>query len=56
MRRVMIGLAIVIGAGAAPAEAQDAKPRGEAVFAAQKCGLCHSVGGKGNPKGPIENV
>jgi len=28
--------------GAAPAAAQDAA-KGEAVFAAQKCGWCHSV-------------
>ena len=39
--------------GGAPAAAQDAA-KGEAVFAAQKCGLCHSVAGKGNPKGPLE--
>ena len=56
MRRVVIGLAIVIGVGAAPAAAQDAQARGEAVFAAQKCGLCHSVAGKGNPKGPMEEA
>jgi mono/diheme cytochrome c family protein len=31
------------------ASAQDAKAKGEAVFAAQKCSLCHSIAGKGNP-------
>ena len=41
--------------GAAPAAAQDAA-KGEAVFAAQKCGLCHSVAGKGNPKGPLDEA
>lgn len=40
---------------AAPAAAQDAA-KGEAVFAAQKCGLCHSVAGKGNPKGPLDEA
>jgi mono/diheme cytochrome c family protein len=43
-------------AGAASAAAQDAATKGEAVFAAQKCGLCHSVAGKGNPKGPLEEA
>ena len=26
------------------------------VFADQKCSLCHSVAGKGNPKGPLEEA
>ena len=56
MRRVVIGFAIVIGVGAAPAAAQDAAARGETVFVAQKCSLCHSVAGKGNPKGPMEEA
>lgn len=56
MRRVVIGLAIVIGVSAAPAAAQDAAAKGEAVFLAQKCSLCHSVAGKGNPKGPMEEA
>lgn len=56
MRRVVICVAIVIGAGATSAAAQNANARGKAVFAAQKCGLCHSVGGKGNPKGPLEEA
>ena len=25
------------------------------MFTAQKCSLCHSVGGKGNAKGPLED-
>jgi mono/diheme cytochrome c family protein len=54
MLRTVICLAILSVAGAASAAAQDAKTEGEKVFAAQKCGLCHSVGGKGNPKGPLE--
>jgi mono/diheme cytochrome c family protein len=29
--------------------------RGTKVFAEQKCSLCHSVAGKGNPKGPLED-
>jgi mono/diheme cytochrome c family protein len=37
---------------------QDAKAveRGKAVFTEQKCSLCHSVAGKGNPKGSLDDV
>ena len=52
------GLAAVLAAAcvAAPA-AQDAKvDNGAKLFADQKCTLCHSVGGKGNPKGPLDDV
>jgi mono/diheme cytochrome c family protein len=43
---------------ARPVSAQDAKAvdRGKAVFSEQKCTLCHAVAGKGNPKGPIDDV
>jgi mono/diheme cytochrome c family protein len=49
-------LAILSVAGAASAAAQDAKAQGEKVFAEQKCALCHSIGGKGNAKGPMEEA
>ena len=55
MLRLVTVLAIVSLAGAAAASAQDVT-RGEAVFAAQKCGLCHSAAGKGNPKGPLDEA
>jgi mono/diheme cytochrome c family protein len=45
----------VLAAFAAPALAQDAA-KGAAVYAAQKCSACHSVGGKGNAKGPLDDV
>ena len=56
MRRVVICLAIVSVVGVASAAAQDAKETGEKVFVAQKCALCHSIGGKGNAKGPMEEA
>jgi mono/diheme cytochrome c family protein len=57
MRRLAISLAILCVAWAAPAAAQaDAKSQGEKVFAAQKCALCHSIDGKGNPKGPLAGI
>jgi mono/diheme cytochrome c family protein len=39
----------------AAASAQDAAA-GAKVFADQKCSLCHSVAGKGNAKGPLDDV
>lgn len=30
--------------------------RGEKVYAEQKCAVCHSIAGKGNPKGPLDEV
>jgi mono/diheme cytochrome c family protein len=56
MLRAAMHVAILIAAGAAPAAAQDAKAQGEKVFAEQKCTLCHLVGGKGNSKGPLDDV
>jgi mono/diheme cytochrome c family protein len=52
---VVICVAMLSVAGSVSA-AQDAKAQGEKVYAAQKCGLCHSVDGKGNPKGPLEEA
>lgn len=36
--------------------AQDKVARGAAVYAEQKCSLCHSVAGKGNAKGALDEV
>jgi mono/diheme cytochrome c family protein len=49
-------LVLVLGLGvAATATAQDAK-KGEQLFSEQKCTLCHSIGDKGNKKGPLDDV
>src|ERR1700688_2079749 len=56
MIRAAIYIAILSAAGVASAAAQDAKTQGEKVFADQKCTLCHSIGGKGNSKGPLDEV
>jgi mono/diheme cytochrome c family protein len=29
---------------------------GMKVYADQKCSICHSIAGKGNPKGPLDDV
>ncbi|MGH9423704.1 MAG: c-type cytochrome [Thermoanaerobaculia bacterium] len=54
MRAVMLTAYVCVGL-AASATAQDAK-KGEQLFADQKCTLCHSIGEKGNKKGPLDGV
>jgi mono/diheme cytochrome c family protein len=42
---------------AGTASAQDAKiEKGIKVYADQKCAMCHSIAGKGNVKGPLDDV
>ena len=48
-----VAAAIVLSAGWA--SAQD-NARGIAVYGEQKCALCHSIAGKGNPKGSLDDV
>jgi mono/diheme cytochrome c family protein len=50
--------AVLLTGLARPALGQDTKAvdRGKAVFTEQKCSLCHAVAGKGNPKGPLDDV
>jgi mono/diheme cytochrome c family protein len=50
-------LAMTISLGVVAAvSAQDLKAKGEQVFTAQKCSLCHSIAGKGNAKGSLDGV
>ena len=59
MKRVLIGMAgaLALVAFASPASAQDAKvEKGMKVYADQKCSMCHSVAGKGNAKGSLDDV
>jgi mono/diheme cytochrome c family protein len=53
---ILVGTIVLWIGVAASASAQDAKAKGEKVYAAQKCSLCHSIGGRGNPKGPLDDV
>jgi mono/diheme cytochrome c family protein len=56
MRATVIIAAFSLGLPAL-VTAQDAKvTRGEKVFTDQKCSLCHSIGGHGNAKGPLDDV
>jgi len=55
IKAVFVGM--IVAGGAWPAMAQDAKvAKGEAVFTAQKCSLCHAVAGKGNKKFPLDGL
>jgi mono/diheme cytochrome c family protein len=50
-------LLVVFCAGfAANAAAQGKAALGEKVYADQKCSVCHSIGDKGNKKGPLDGV
>jgi mono/diheme cytochrome c family protein len=54
-----LSVALIIGAILALpriAFAQDAVAKGAALYASQKCSVCHSVEGKGNAKGPLDGV
>jgi mono/diheme cytochrome c family protein len=57
MRLAAIVAVSCLWSGAAAVAAQDKNAaRGPQVFADQKCALCHSVGDKGNKKGPLDGV
>lgn len=63
MGRFIVVGAVVAGVGltavglAGPALAQDTRvAKGAQLYADQKCSLCHSIAGKGNTKGPLDDV
>jgi mono/diheme cytochrome c family protein len=56
MRSIIIAITICVSTATAAA-AQDAKvSKGEKLYTDQKCALCHSIGDKGNKKGPLDGV
>lgn len=58
MVRLMCVAAVVLGASALVGAVEQAGvvAKGEAVFVAQKCSLCHAVSGKGNKNGALDGV
>ena len=55
--RSVVALVTVLAIpGPAAAQAQSLVERGQQVFTAQKCAMCHSVAGQGNKKGPLDGV
>jgi len=56
MRSIIVTMTLCVGIATAAA-AQDAKvSKGEQLYTDQKCGVCHSIGDKGNKKGPLDGV
>ena len=53
--RVVLSAIVMASLIPALAAAQDAA-KGEQVYAAQKCSMCHQVAGKGNKLSPLDGV
>src|SRR5688572_13820839 len=47
---------LLIASVPARAQSKELIAKGEAVYTAQKCALCHSIAGKGQTKGPLDDV
>jgi mono/diheme cytochrome c family protein len=56
MKKLCVLAVAAVFLSAAPASAQGAVEKGAAVYAAQKCAMCHSLDGKGQAKGPLDGV
>ena len=56
MRCAVCTAVFCLGIAAAAAAQDAAVARGQQVFTDQKCSLCHSIGDKGNRKGPLDGV
>ena len=57
--QTLLTIAIVFAALVAtsrPAAAQGDPKKGEQVYAAQKCSICHSIAGKGGKANPLDGV
>ncbi len=57
---VLVAAALTLGSlmAAAPAAAQDAAvvKKGQEVYNAQKCSICHAIAGKGGKANPLDGV
>ena len=54
IRSIVASLALMIAAGRVGA-AQEVQ-KGQQLYTDQKCSVCHAVAGKGNTKGPLDDV
>jgi mono/diheme cytochrome c family protein len=52
----MASVAVILSASSLAGQDSAAVAKGKAVYADQKCKICHSIGGVGNPKGPLEDA
>lgn len=53
---VVFVVAPLVGTGVALAQDKALIDRGAKVYADQKCSVCHSIAGKGNTKGALDDV
>jgi mono/diheme cytochrome c family protein len=54
--RALVATGILLFANAAFAQHTEVIQRGEKVYAAQKCQMCHTIAAKGNKNGPLDGV
>ena len=52
----LVAFALVFSAGIANAQDAAAVKKGEQVYAAQKCSICHAIAGKGSKTNPLDGV
>lgn len=59
-RSLVMGVALAAGLGLTAARADEGSKspadKGQQVYTAQKCSMCHSIAGKGNAKNPLDDV
>ena len=51
-----VGIALLSATPAAAGGRLMQGDKGETVYAAQKCSMCHSLDGKGQAKGPLDGI
>ena len=56
LRAGLMLCAALVAATTSPLLAQGSAAVGATVYAAQKCGVCHSIAGVGNRRGALDNV
>ena len=58
MKRMSMATLVMVGLMASVSSAQDAKQveLGAKLYVEKKCANCHSIAGKGNKKGPLDEV
>lgn len=56
IRIVLLALTLAVGLPATASGQTALLERGQKVYAAERCALCHSIGTTGNQRGPLDNV
>ena len=56
IRSAGLGIGIGVFVCAATSYAQDQIQAGQKAYTSQKCSVCHSIGGTGNKKGPLDGI